>query len=202
MNRLPDKPLIYCISEGRADDSNFRQAKQEIIGKIRNASECGVNLFQIREKKLSTSLLFELAQEAAETARGLSVTLLINGRADVALAAGAHGVHLPSDSVPARRLREYVPDDFIIGVSTHSAEEVSAAKADGADFAVFGTVFSSPGKGDGVGIDQLSVACRRAEPFPVLALGGVNETNVEDVLRTGAAGFAAIRYLNEMSCRE
>jgi thiamine-phosphate pyrophosphorylase len=197
VNRLSDKPIVYCISEGLADDSNFTHVKREIIMRIRNAGRCGVTLFQIREKKLSAARLFNLSAEAAEAAREAGIRLLINGRADIALAAGADGVHLPADSLPADALRRSVPDDFIIGVSTHSLDEAAAAKDAGADLSVFGPVFESPGKGKGVGLERLAAICERLGSFPVLALGGIDEHRIDDVLRSGAAGFAAIRYLNE-----
>lgn len=197
MSRLPHKPIVYCISEGLADDSNFPQIKEDIIGKIRHAAACGVSMFQIREKNLSASKLFELSRAAALAARETGVVLLVNGRADIALAAGADGVHLPADGLPAAELRSSMPEGFIIGVSTHSTEEVTAAKAEEADFAVFGPVYASPGKSDVVGIEALAKICRQVEPFPVIALGGVNESNADEVLRHGASGFAAIRYLND-----
>lgn len=197
MSRHLDKPIIYCISEGLADDGNFTQAKREIVRRISNAGRCGVNLFQIREKGLSAARLYELSSAAAEAGREVNVKLLVNGRADVALAAGAHGVHLPSDGLPAAELRSRVPNEFLIGVSVHSAEEALAARENGADFVTLGPVFQSPGKGPALGLEKLAAVCERLGPFPVLALGGVDESRVKDVLEHGAAGFAAIRYLNE-----
>ena len=197
MNRLPVKPLIYCISEGLADESNFQLIKEGIVNKVRNAARCGVAMFQIREKKLTSALLFELISAAVDAARGTGVKLLVNDRTDLALAAGADGVHLPSDGIPVREVRRIVPDLFIVGLSTHSIAETAAAKMDDADFAVFGTVFASPGKGSGVGLNQLSLVVDEAVSFPVLALGGIDEVNAHEVLRRGAAGYASIRYLNE-----
>lgn len=197
MNASLDKPIVYCISEGLADNGNLLQARHEMITRIRNAAACGVNLFQVREKKLSAADLFDLSKDAANAAREAGVTLLINGRADIALAAGADGVHLPSDGVPASEVRRGVPDTFIIGVSVHTLDEAAAASQAGADLATFGPVFESPGKGEAVGLEKLAEVCKRLAPFPIVALGGIDETRVKDVLGRGAAGFAAIRYLNE-----
>jgi|SRR5687768_14424855 len=199
---LPEKPIIYCISEGRARDHNFQEIKADITAKIANAADRGVHLFQIREKQLSAGALFELAREAVNAAAGTLVQVLVNGRADVAVAAGAAGVHLPSNGLRPAELRKHVPSGFIIGVSTHSAEEILTAREQGADFAVFGPVFASPGKGNGVGLDLLRAAVPLAGPMPVLALGGIDEVRAAEVLAAGASGWAAIRYLNELLERE
>ncbi len=189
-------PIICCISEGDADESNFTMRKRKIVGKAAIAAEHGIAIFQLREKRLPASLLFDLAQAVAEAVRGTEVKILVNGRADIALAAGAHGVHLPADGLSAAEVRRHLPEPFIIGVSTHSISQAEAAKTAGADFVVFGPVFSSPGKNEPVGIDQLREVCSRVHPFPVLALGGIQVENTADVLANGAAGYAAIRYLN------
>jgi thiamine-phosphate pyrophosphorylase len=194
---LSDKPIIYCISEGLADESNFSHSKREILRRISNAAACGVSFFQIREKKLSAAGLFELSAEAADAALEAGVKLLVNGRFDIALAAGADGVHLQADGLPADEIRRVVPGDFIIGVSTHTLDEAVAARDAGADFAVFGPVFSSPGKGEGVGLDVLTAVCEELDPFPVIALGGIDERRIAYVLAGGSSGFASIRYLNK-----
>ena len=199
---LPETPIIYCISEGRARDHNFQEIKADITAKIANAAARGVHLFQIREKQLSAAALFELAREAVRAATGSGVQVLVNGRADVALAAGAAGVHLPSNGLRPAELRKHVPSGFIIGVSSHSADEVLTARDHGADFAVFGPVFASPGKGNGVGLDLLRAAVSVAGRMPVLAIGGIDKVRAADVLAAGASGWASIRYLNELLERE
>ena len=202
MTVLPDKPIIYCISEGRALGHNLQEIKADITAKIAKAADRGVHLFQIRERQISVAALFELAREAVNAATGTGVQVLVNGRADVALAVGAAGVHLPSDGLRPAELRNCVPSGFIIGVSTHSADEVLTAREQGADFAVFGPVFASPGKGIGVGLDLLRAAVPMAGPMPVLALGGIDEVRSAEVLAAGASGWAAIRFLNELLERE
>ncbi len=190
------RPIICCISEGLSNDENFAKIRPNIIGRVRQAAECGITHFQIREKHLSADNLFILAKEAAEEARQVGVKLMVNDRLDIALAAEADGVHLPAYGLPTEKVRSALPEGMIVGVSTHEVEEVLLARDSGADFAVFGPVFASPGKGDGIGLGSFAAVCQQAEPFPVVALGGIRDGNVHDVLNCGAAGYAAIRYLN------
>ena len=122
---------------------------------------------------------------------------MVNERFDIAIAAGADGVHLTSRSIPVSEVRANVPDDLLIGVSAHRRSEVTAARNRGADLALFGPVFATPGKGDLVGLEEFVTVCREAAPFPVIGIGGIDGANAESVLNAGAAGYAAIRYLNE-----
>ncbi len=197
MNFQVDKPIIYLVTKGEATDSNFAVSKLEIHEIVRVAVEQKVSLIQIREKRISARLLFALTEAAAEITRGSSTRLLVNDRADIALAAKADGVHLATNSLPASVIRQNFPEDFIIGVSTHSPEEAANAAQDGADFAVLGPVFETLGKGNPLGPDLLREVCDSLRPFPVFGIGGIDSSNYEAVLSAGAAGFAAIRYLND-----
>lgn len=193
-----NKPITYLITKGEVTDANFELAARELHAVIAAAVEEGVSLIQIREKQLSTRLLCVLAERAAEITRGFTTKLLINDRADVALAAGADGVHITENSLPANVIRGKFPDGFLIGVSAHSIDSVRQAVADNADLVVFAPVFATPGKGEPKGLDALREACNAVAPFPVLALGGVDECNMNDVLAAGASGFAAIRAMNDV----
>lgn len=194
---LASAPLIYLITKGEATASDFHEKRAEIIETIRIAVEAEVSIIQIREKNLPASLLCELTVEAAAVTRGSATRLLVNDRADIALAAKADGVHLSAHSLPVNVIRRCFPHAFLIGVSTHTLDAAVNASANGADFVVFGPVFETPGKGEPQGIGKLSEVCEKLNPFPVLALGGIDETNVLSVLKAGASGFAAIRWLNE-----
>ncbi|MGI8811632.1 MAG: thiamine phosphate synthase [Pyrinomonadaceae bacterium] len=165
-----------------------------LISNVRAAVSEGVTLVQIREKSLASSQLFELARHVVDVVADKPVSVLVNDRWDIALASGAHGVHLRSDSMPARTVRAQVPDGFIIGVSVHSLAE--REKFEGADFAMFGPVFSTPGKGQPAGLPALEEICAAVRPFPVIAVGGIGFENFKAVLAAGAAGFAAIRALD------
>lgn len=197
MNALGQPPLVCLITPGEARDPTFAQNKRAILEIVSAAVEAGVSIVQIREKELSARLLCEVAEAVVAVARGSSTKILVNDRAAIAVASGAGGVHLPAHSIPVSVVRATFGLEFIIGASTHSIEEVKAAAADGADFAVFGPVFTTPGKGEPQGLEPLARACERVRPFPVLAIGGIDETNCESVIAAGARGIAAIRALNE-----
>ena len=155
---------------------------------------------QIREKNLSTSVLYDLTASAAVITKGSATKLLVNDRADVAFAAGADGVHLTTTSLPTSVVRQAFGDALLIGVSTHSLAEASEARRSGADFVVFGPVFETPAKekyGEPQGLKQLETITSELAPFPVLALGGITIARVSDCIRAGARGIAAIRMLSD-----
>jgi len=191
------KPLVYFISDGSVNDQNYDAKSIDLLRVLSTVVSANIPLVQIREKQLSIRHLFDLARRAVSLTQGTQTKLLINDRLDVALAVGADGVHLTSTSLRPNVVRTTTPDGFMIGVSTHSVDEVQWATENGVDLAVFGPVFDSPGKDRFVGLDALREAVRTAQEMPILALGGVDARNYRDVLSTGAAGFAAIRFLND-----
>ncbi|MGI8470508.1 MAG: thiamine phosphate synthase [Pyrinomonadaceae bacterium] len=202
MKKFFDKDLIiYLITRGAATAENFSQASAEILEIIRAAARAKINFIQIREKKLPAKLIFELAERAVKITRGAATRILINDRPDIALAAMADGVHLTSKSLPVKIIRQNFPKNFIVGVSTHALEEAETARTQGADFVTFSPVFKTPSKeiyGAPQGLEKLREVCEKLKPFPIIALGGIDETNFAHVLENGASGFAAIRFLNDL----
>jgi thiamine-phosphate pyrophosphorylase len=154
-----------------------------------------IDFVQIREKELNTSVLYQLVVDAVGITKGSSTKLLVNDRSDIAAATGADGVHLTRQSLPTEVVRRTFGEEFLIGVSTHSAPEAIVASQSGADFAVFGPVFETASKseyGEPQGIANLDKVCSAVGSFPVLALGGVTIEKVEACLAAGAQGVAGI----------
>jgi thiazole tautomerase (transcriptional regulator TenI) len=181
--------VILClVTDGR---------RRPVLEHCEDAIHAGVDLIQIREPGLEASALLSLAAAAVAIARGTPTRIVVNDRLDVAIASGAHGVHLRGDSIPPERARSMAPAGFLIGRSVHSADEAVLA-ARGADYVVAGTVFptsSKPGLRQHLGLGGLA-AIVRAVPVPVLAIGGVTVERIEAAASAGAAGIAAIGLLD------
>lgn len=166
---------------------------------IQHNLNAGVEYLQIREKDLSARDLMTLVECVLALPNPHGTRVLVNSRLDVALAARAHGVHLPSGSIAPYRLREIVPADFLIGVSCHTLEEVQAAASEGANLVVFSPVFPPLSKGSDLaphGLEGLGRAAR-AVALPVFALGGVTAANAPLCIAAGAAGVAGITLFRE-----
>jgi len=154
----------------------------------------GLRAVQLREKDLAAGQLLELAVELRQLTREYGAKLLINDRIDVALAAGADGVHLGKGGLPVREARRMLGSKWLIGYSAHSADEALQAQMDGADFVTLGPVYHTPSKaqyGEPLGLSALSEAVRLVT-IPVFALGGVRPASVAEVLSGGAHGVALI----------
>lgn len=151
---------------------------------------------QLREKDLPARDLLALAREVLQVTRRAGALLLVNDRLDVALAAGADGVHLAGHSLPPAAARGLLGPDLLLGASTHGLAEARAARDGGCDFATFGPVFRTPSKaayGEPVGLDRLAAAARELSPFPLVALGGVTTENAAACRAAGAQAVSAIR---------
>ncbi|MBC7796511.1 MAG: thiamine phosphate synthase [Pyrinomonadaceae bacterium] len=196
-------PIVYVITNGEMTDANFSTDSQKILEIVRAAVKSKVSLIQIREKKLSARNVFEITKRAAEIAKnsnGKSTKILVNDRADIALAANADGVHLTSKSLSAKIIRQNFPQNFVIGTSCHSVEDVEKSEIEGADFATFSPIFETPSKmkyGKPQGLEKLREVCETVKNFPVIALGGIDILNFSECLNVGAKGIAAIKLFDD-----
>jgi thiamine-phosphate pyrophosphorylase len=190
-----NQPITYLITTGELTPENFEKRKSEILNTVAAAVEARISMIQIREKAITSKQLFELSRDCASMVAGSQTKLLVNGRPDVAAAAGADGVHLPESGLPVSEVRKTFPKPFLVGASVHNIDAAKAAKNHGADFVVFGPVFDS-GEKHGQGIDELTAICSELGDFPVIAIGGIDAGNQEEVLNAGARGYASIRFLN------
>lgn len=171
------------------------RARFDVLSSVRAAARAGVDLVQVRERDMADRALLSLVHDVLAAVAGTGTRVLVNERTDIALAAGAHGVHLRGDSVRAARVREIVPQGFFVGRSVHTVDEaVEADRERVVDYLVFGTVFPSESKPAGHGVAGLSGLARvcSAVRTPVLAIGGITPERAADVARAGASGVAAI----------
>jgi thiamine-phosphate pyrophosphorylase len=155
----------------------------------------GVHFIQIREKNLTDRALFDLTRRIVKLADRTECRILVNGRADIARAAGAHGVHLPSDGIRVSEIRPWLPKEFLIGISAHSVSEVRRACAQGADYILAGHLFPTPSKsglGQPLGLGYLKKVCSGSS-VPVFGLGGIQADRIDSVVEAGAVGVAGIR---------
>ncbi|MBP7410617.1 MAG: thiamine phosphate synthase [Methanoculleus sp.] len=160
----------------------------------RRAVAGGADVIQLRDKRLSGRDLFEAAVAVRTVTHGAGALFIVNDRLDVALAAGADGVHLGASDLPIREARRIAPPGFIIGASVGSAAAAVRAGAAGADYVALSPTFATASKDDagpGRGLAALS-AIRAAVALPLVAIGGINAGNVADVIAAGADGVAVI----------
>lgn len=219
---MPHRCVFCYVTDRRQFSGNAASQRRQLLEKIAEAARVGVDFIQLREKDLTAHDLEQLACEALSVIRGCSqeaggmragTCLLINSRADVALAVDADGIHMPSNDIPVHDARTVASSvryrnsgtqasRWIISVSCHSNEDVRKAAADQADFAVFAPVFGkreAPDVQPG-GLGLLREVCRHG--IPVLALGGVTIENAASCLEVGAAGVAGIRLFQENDVAE
>jgi thiamine-phosphate pyrophosphorylase len=201
------KPVVCYVTDRRG--LAVENLNATLILSIRAAIAAGVDWVQIREKDLSSRELLDLARAAvcaAEERRGNSPAVIVNDRLDVALAAGAAGVHVGRESIPTEEVVRWcrggnAPKGFVVGVSCHSLADAREAESAGANYVIFGPVFDTPSKrpfGPPQGTSKLMDVCS-AIRIPVIAIGGINQQNAVECLRAGAAGIAAIRMFQEQN---
>jgi len=167
------------------------------VSQARLGAEAGIDLIQVRERDLDAAALATIVTRVLGAVRGTPTRVIVNDRLDVAIACGADGVHLRSDSIPVSAARTLAPAGFLIGRSVHAAAEAAHA-ARGADYLIAGTVFATASKPDLtslLGVEGLR-AIVTAAAVPVLAIGGVTMERLDAIAATGAAGIAGISFFS------
>jgi thiamine-phosphate pyrophosphorylase len=157
--------------------------------------DSGVTLIQLREKTLSGREFYEQAKSALGLGRNSGVKIIINDRVDLALILGADGVHLGQDDLPPSLARDLLGPDAIIGFSTHSIEQAKQALTLPIDYLAIGPVFSTKSKADTapeVGLAGVRAVKEIAGEIPVVAIGGITEHRIPEVLSAGADSVALI----------
>ena len=153
----------------------------------------GCRLVQLREKTMPMSELLPLARRLAHRCREMGALLVVNDRADLALAADASGLHVGQDDLPAKDARRLLRPEMILGVSTHDEEQARRAVSDGADYVAVGSIFPTGSKaGFQLVGPQLMRRVRTIVPVPLVGIGGITADNAPEVLAAGADGVAVI----------
>ena len=206
-HEMADRCLLYYITDRSQFGGDERARRSALLEKIAEAARAGVDYVQLREKDLSGRELESLTKRVVAVLRqsSSSTRLLINSRIDIALAAGADGVHLRADDVTPADVRGIVYStigtllcsNFIIAASCHSGEDLARAESENIDFVVFGPVFGKSGarQASPTGLAAMGEVCRAK--IPVLALGGITMQTAAACLGAGAAGVAGIRLFQE-----
>ena len=177
--------------------TNRKICELELTEIIVKAIEGGVGTIQLREKDLSTKDLYILAKDLRKITKELDVNLIINDRVDIALAIDADGIHLGWQSLNIGEVRRIAGQKKLIGFSAHNLEEAKKAKIEGADYVTISPIFDTPNKDyfiKPLGVREIK-RIKEQVNIPVIALGGVNENNVKEVLENGADGIAVISAL-------
>lgn len=181
-------PRIHCITDLPAHD----EAALDLLASL---VEAGVDAVQVRAKGLADRELLAFTRAVLHRLSGTAATVIVNDRIDIALAAGAHGVHLGLDDLPVADARRLAPQGFLIGATCRDAEHARAAKAAGADYAGVGPVYPSTTKAglpDPIGLDTLQ---ETAAVLPAIAISGITAQRVPEVMAAGVHGVAVAAAL-------
>jgi thiamine-phosphate pyrophosphorylase len=160
----------------------------------RAAVEAGAAALQLRDKEASSRQLFHLAQEMRRITLGTPTLFFVNDRVDIALAAGADGVHVGEEDLPVAKVREMVGEELLIGASVNRVATAKAAAAAGADYLGVGAIFPTPSKADAgapIGLEVLR-QIKQEVSLPLVAIGGITLENAPEVIAAGADGLAVI----------
>ena len=167
---------------------------RDLVEVASSAIRGGADVIQLRDKSASAKQLIEAASRLLPLTRAAGIPLMINDRADIARSVDADGVHLGEEDLPLKDARDLLGAGRIIGKSTHSLEQALAAQAEGADYIGVGPIFPTPTKPDyrSVGTALISQVASRMRA-PIVCIGGINGSNLEQVLEAGACCVAVVR---------
>jgi thiamine-phosphate pyrophosphorylase len=181
---------LYLIT-----DDGYLQGREDWLKAIEDAIRGGVTVVQYRSKGniKTTKEMYEELLALRELTKKYGIPLIVNDRVDLALAVDADGVHIGQDDLPPAVVRKILGEDKIIGISTHSLEEVEKANDELVDYIAFGSIYRTPTKEKPivVGVEQLKEAKKIAKK-PLVAIGGIMPYNVDEVIKAGADGVAVI----------
>jgi thiamine-phosphate diphosphorylase len=181
------RPPVLCFVVGR-DHLNGKDIEEVVSQAVAG----GVTMVQLREKSTPAAELVEVAQRLKRVTRGKAL-LVVNDRVDVALAVEADGIHLPENGLPTRSTRSLAFHHVVVGRSVHDVDAAVKAQQESADYVFAGTIYKSKSKPDVKPVGAALVkSITEATPVPVLAIGGVDASKVEELVRAGAAGVAVI----------
>lgn len=184
-------PRVYPLTDVQL--SGLSHAEQ-----VRLLSRGGATLVQLREKQMSPKEFYEEAKAAVAVAKQCGVQLIINDRVDVALAAGADGVHLGQDDMPPEAATKLLGEQAVVGYSTHNVEQAIEASKLPIDYLAIGPIFATATKSDTapvLGLDGLRAVRQAIGEFPLVAIGGITPANARDVIEAGADSVAVISAL-------
>ena len=184
-------PRVYALTD--VGLSGLSHAEQ-----VELLSAGGATLIQLREKCLPAREFHEQAKAAVKVAARSGVLLIVNDRVDVALAVGAHGVHLGQDDMPPEAARKLLGGNAVIGYSTHNIEQAIAATKLPINYLAIGPIFATTSKNDTapvLGLEGLRTVRQAIGTFPLVAIGGISHANAREVIKAGADSVAVISAL-------
>ena len=188
--KIADKKL-YLVT-----NSDQFESDDDFLDAIASSLEGGVDILQLREKKMSAKRIVELGKKIKQLCLQYNTTFIVNDRVDIALILEADGVHLGQDDLDIQSARNILGKNIIIGVSTHAPEQALKAVEDGADYIGAGPVFETPTKlgRQAVGINYAQWVAENIE-IPAFAIGGIDLENFQQVLNTGITKIAVVRAI-------
>ena len=191
-------PIICIVTRGRGVSGSTERGV--LLERLAAGAAAGASMIQIRERQFDDRQLVTFVREVKQAVEPTGTRVIVNDRADIAIAADADGVHLKGDAAPAADVRRILPDRYLLGRSVHSVDDArAAADGGGCDYLFFGTVYPSSSKPDHhriSGPSELAAVCR-AVSLPVVAIGGITAPRAHEAFAAGAGGVAAISFFAE-----